>query len=132
MNVDCVLDTSSLIAYIREELGAEQVRKRLRFSRCLMHAINVAEFLFTAPKRMPGLFTPESAFAWFTAADIDTANILDPDFLQTTAKIRLAERSLSLGDGMAIALASMLEVPVVTSERNFKKAGDYANIELIR
>jgi PIN domain nuclease of toxin-antitoxin system len=97
-----------------------------------MHAVNVAEFLFTAPRRKPELFTPESALAWFNAAEIGIVDILDLDFLQLTAHIRLTERSLSVGDGVSVALASALNIPLVTAERNFKHAHDYARIELIR
>lgn len=131
MTVDCVLDTSALIAYIRNEPGEEVVKERLRFGRCLMHAVNVAELLFTAPRRIPERFKPESTLAWFNAVEIGMADILDSDFLQLTATIRLSEKSLSVGDGMAIALASVLDVPVLTAERNFKHAKEYARIELI-
>ena len=131
-STDCVLDTSALIAVIRGEPGAERVRDRLMSGRQFMHAVNVAEFLFTAPRRRPELFTPESALAWFNAAEIGIVDILDSDFLQLTAHIRLTERSLSVGDGVSVALASILDVPLVTAERNFKRAHDYARIELIR
>ena len=77
----CVLDTSALIAFLRGEPGAEQVRRRLNHGRRLMHAVNVAELCFTAPKRMPERFTPESTMAWFDAEDIAVSTILDPDFL---------------------------------------------------
>ncbi len=130
--IDCVLDTSALIAVIRNEPGAEQVWERLTTGRRFMHAVNVAEFLFTAPRRRPDLFTPESALAWFNATEIGIVDILDPDFLQLTAHIRLAERSLSVGDGVSVALASVLNIPLVTADRNFKHARDYARIELIR
>ena len=132
MIADCILDTSAVVAFLRLEPGAEHVRERLNASRCLMHAVNVAEICFTVPRRMPERFTPELAMAWFIAANIAVSDILAPDFLQMTAKIRLAERSLSIGDGMAIALASVLKLPVLTTERNFKKAHQYTAIELIR
>ncbi len=130
--IDCVLDTSALIAVIRNEPGAEQGWERLTTGRRFMHAVNVAEFLFSAPRRRPDLFTPESALAWFNATEIGIVDILDPDFLQLTAHIRLAERSLSVGDGVSVALASVLNIPLVTADRNFKHARDYARIELIR
>ncbi len=129
---DCVLDTSALIAVIRGEPGAERVRDRLTSGRRFMHAVNVAEFLFTAPRRRPDRFTPESALAWLNAAEIGVVDILDLDFLQLTAHIRLAERSLSVGDGVSVALASVLDIPLVTAERSFKHAREYARIELIR
>ncbi len=59
-------------------------------------------------------------------------DILDLNFLQLTARIRLAEWSLSIWDGVSVALASVLDIPLVTAERNFKRAHDYAWIELIR
>ena len=127
-----VLDTSVLVAFARLEPGAEQIRRRLESGRRFMHAVNVAELLFTLPRRMPTRFTPKSALAWFSAAEIGVANTLDQDFLRLTAEIRLTERSLSIGDGMAIALASVLGVPIITTERNFQRAGEYADIELIR
>jgi len=126
------LDTSALIAFLRGEPGADHVRKRLNTGRRIMHAVNVAELCFTAPKRMPERFTPESTMAWFHAVDIDVSGICDSDFLQPTAQIRLAEKSLSVGDGMTIALASILNLPVVTTERNFRMVREYATIDLIR
>ena len=132
MTTDCVLDTSALIAYVREEPGWERVQERLRFGRRFMHAVNMAEFLYAAPNRMPERFTPDSALAWFYAADIDVANLFDPDFLRLSAQIRLKEKSLNVGDGLAVALASKLNLPLVTAEGNFKRTHEYARIELIR
>ena len=128
----CVLDTSAVIAYLRDEPGAERVRSRLRFGYRIMHAVNVAELCFTAPKRMPERFSPESTMVWFNAMDIAVSGVYDSDFLQLSAEIRLKERSLSVGDGMTVALASMLNLPVMTTERNFRKVHEYATIEVIR
>jgi PIN domain nuclease of toxin-antitoxin system len=126
------LDTSALVAVIRGEPGAERVREWLDMGRCTMHAANVSELCFSAPKRVPECFTPASAMAWFIAEDIAISNVLDLDFLQLAAEIRLVARPLSLGDGMAIALASISNLPIVTAEHAFKKAREYVEVAMIR
>lgn len=132
MTVDCVLDTSALIAVIRGEPGAQTVRERLKNERCVMHALNVAEFCFTASRRQPEHFTPDSAMAWFAATEMGMVHLLDAEFIKLTAHVRLTVRALSVGDGVAVALASVLNASVLTAERSFKQAHEYARIELIR
>ena len=120
---------------MRLEPGTEVVRDRLKSGQCVMHAVNVAEFCFTISRKLPEAYTPDTAMAWIATAEIGVAENLDPDFLRLTAHIRLASResrALSVGDGIAVALAASLGVPLLTTERAFNHAADFARIELIR
>ena len=94
--------------------------------------MNVAEFAFTLPKKAPGRFSSQQALALLDEILVDQIELLDVAFLWLTAQIRLAVPELSVGDGFALATASVLEVPVWTADRAFAKARDFARIELIR
>ena len=128
----CVFDTSALLALLRAEPGAERVRSRLELADCCMHIVNVGEFLFTASRKMPDRFTPESAAVWLETTFLSQSRVMTTSFLILAARIRRATPALSFGDGVAIALGATLNVPVLTTEKAFVKAADFARIELIR
>lgn len=132
MRIDCVLDTSALVAYWREEPGCDVVGAALRDSGCAMHAVNVAEFLYSLPRRRPELFNISLASDWVERVGIVCMEGLDRRFRALCAAIRLAAPALSVGDGFAVALASVMDVPVVTSDKAFARARDFASVHLIR
>lgn len=132
MTLECVLDTSALVAYWQSEPGAERVRAALCVGGCAMHAINMAEFLFTLPRRQLGRITVPDAAQWLEQIGIVGVEGADRRFRALSAVIRLSVPALSVGDGFALTLASLLDIPVLTSDRAFIQAAEFARVELIR
>ena len=129
---NCVYDTSALVAVLRNEPGADKVQRHLIVGDGCMHAVNMGEFLYTISRRLPERFTPESASIWLETSAIRPSEIITRTFLVLTARIRRASPALSFGDGVAVALAASLGVPVLTTEKAFAKASEFARVELIR
>ena len=132
MTAKFVMDTSAMVAYARDEPGASTIESTLDAYRCVMHAVNIGEFLCTISRRMPERFDPDSANLWIELAGVGRSYVLTSSFLVLSARIRRAAPALSFGDGVAIGLAATLGIPVLTTEKAFKKAADFATIDLIR
>lgn len=132
MKADCILDTSALIAFFLREPGHVKVAAVLENEACAVHAVNVAEFCFTLSRKSPSRYEPKQARMLLDDVFIDQVDLVDPLFLELTAHIRLAAPALSVGDGFAVALASTLDIPVLTADKAFEQAGDFARVELIR
>ena len=133
MIADFVLDTSALIAYVRGEPGAPFIASILSAHYCIMHAVNVGEFCYTAVRCLPDRFvSPESAILWLNQAGVGRSHDLTSSFLILSARVRRASPALSFGDGVAVALASALCIPLLTTEKAFDKAAEFAEIRRIR
>jgi len=114
-----VLDASALIAYLREEPGAELVAAAIAGG-AVISTVNVAEALstltgfgvdpvqLTADLRTRGLLDGALTVEPFTTADATE-----------TARLRplTREAGLSLGDRACLALASRLGAPALTADR---------------
>lgn len=131
MTVDCVFDTSALCAFHLKERGGEAVEQFLKNRIKVMHCVNIAEFCFSFARRREKL-TPKTALSLLASQGISGVDVLDDDIVALTAEIRLAAPALSVGDGFAVALASVCDAPVVTADKAFLQAADFAQIELIR
>jgi len=121
-----------VVAYLRDEPGADKVATALLGGGCAMHVVNAGEFLYTISRRIPERFTSESAAVWLVEAGVGKSEKMSMPFLILAARIRRAAPALSFGDGVAIALAATLRVPIWTTEKAFKDAADFATINLIR
>lgn len=97
-----------------------------------MHEVNVSETCFTLPRKHPDGFDPDYTRVWLERSGLATISGFSWDVGRLTARIRLAHRALSFGDGVALALAFMLGVPLLTADRAFAEAKAFATIELIR
>ena len=127
-----VCDTSALVACCLKEPGADVVQKHLELGGCVMHAINVSEICFTLPRKRPGEFDRHSARAWLLKAGVEIISGFDEVWADKVAEIRLKAMALNIGDGVAVALAGALGVPLLAAEGAFANASDFAAIELIR
>ena len=132
MRFDYVLDTSAMIARFRGETGGDLVESILAEKRCAMHTVNVAEFCLTLPRKTEQRITPEAATGLLDAAGIMRVELMTDPFLWLAARVRLANPPLSVGDGLAVALASVLGVPLLVTEKAFEKAAEFATIKRIR
>ena len=127
-----VCDTSALVAYWKDEPGADVVYAQLQRGGCIMHEVNVCELCFTLPRKLPERFTAESTLALLKRVGITAVGGFDREWTKVVADIRKSAPALNIGDGVAVALASALDLPVLAAEKAFKGAEEYAKIELIR
>ncbi len=127
-----VCDTSVLVAYGRGEPGRDVAWAHLRRGGCVMHEVNISEIAFTMPRKHPGAWSSRTAVDWLEKVGIVTVAGFDRRWAEVVAEIRLVAPALNLGDGVAVALASSLRVPVLTADRAFLAARDFADIQLIR
>ena len=132
-NPETVIDTSALMAYWLNEPGADHFYKMLRNRRPLiMHHANICELMFSMPRKSMNRLAPEIIQKEIFHLGIRQIAWMDLPFCDLAASIRLAAPALSLGDGIAVATASLLGVPVMTSEKAFLEAAEFASIKMIR
>ena len=115
-----VFDASALVAYARNELGADVVAARLRSaSRVMISAVNWAEaagklreYRMTPAVLRQALAAVEAEIVAFVEADADTVSELTP---------RLRLLGLSLGDSACLGLALTLGAPVLTTDQAWSR-----------
>lgn len=123
-----VLDSSALLAVLRNEAGADIVIAALPESE--MSSVNVAEVLSKAVERGGD----EKA----ALRDIRSMGIkivaYDEELALKTAQLRsiTSPRGLSLGDRACLALAASRNCPAMTAERQWKGLAHGVEIALVR
>ena len=127
-----VADPSAIVAYLRNETGADVVAHQFVLGGIWMHEVNVAELCFTLPRKMPDVFTPESVLEWLVKAGIETKAGFDREWGMRVTAIRRAAPALNIGDGVAVALAGDMKLPLLTAEHAFEDASGYAKMLFIR
>jgi ribonuclease VapC len=117
---DLVLDSSALLAYLRDEPGKNEVSRELG-RHAVISAINWAEVLsklvdFGYDARAAGKrFRDQGVGAELTIWPFDER------LAQRVASLRDQTRpfGLSLGDRACLALGSLLKVPILTADRTW-------------
>ena len=114
-----VLDSSALIAYLRDEQGADHVRQVLS-QRVAISAVNWAEVLSKLAE--VGMDPHREARQLLEHGVLANALVvvsLDEGMARHIALLRPLTRSagLSLGDRACLALARFLSVPALTTDR---------------
>jgi PIN domain nuclease of toxin-antitoxin system len=114
-----VLDASALLAFMQDERGAEVVTEALRDG-CAISVVNLSEVLSriieaggSAEETLSSLEGLGDALEVYAVEREDTLEI---------ARLRPLTRfgSLSLGDRACLALASRLELPVLTADPSWR------------
>lgn len=123
-----VLDASALLAYLQRERGYERVQQALAQG-AAMSTVNLAEVYAKAAERAISIRELAERLqvlglngVAFTEEDARISAALHPD---TRAL------GLSLGDRACLALGSRLRVPVLTTDRTWKRVRS-ARVELLR
>ena len=115
--MSCVLDACALIAFLRDEPGAEVVEQRLLDGNCFAHAVNLCEVYYDCirvdgEQRAGALISDLLEIGLIYRADMDEAYWKDVGGL----KAHIAR--ISLADCFAISLARRLGLPVLTSDHH--------------
>lgn len=125
----CVLDTSALIAVLKQEVGWEQISEHLAQDTYLSE-VNRAEF-YTFMVRN-GQALEKAALVIQRAAII----MIDFDKDQASAVAELysstKQAGLSLGDRACLALAQSRSLPVITADKAWQTLDVGVEIRLIR
>lgn len=114
-----VYDASALIAYLRDEPGAEAVEDLLTASpeSNYVHAFNLCEVYYDF-WRASSQEAAESAIRSLFAIGIQERNDLDPEFWRAIGRLKAVHRRVSLADCCALVLAERLRAALATSDRH--------------
>jgi ribonuclease VapC len=123
-----VLDTSAVIAFLRQEPGADLVAPMLRGG-CLS-TVNYSELIGKAKdiNIAPNIVATTVARLGLVTVPFNDSHAL------ATAGLRESTRSLglSLADRACLALGLLLDCPVFTADRRWKDAASHIDVRLIR
>jgi predicted nucleic acid-binding protein len=114
-----VLDTSGMIAYIRDEPGGDVVERLLLDpnTECMAHAVNLCE-VFYAFLRSEGEAVAQGILSDLQSLGLQTRKDIDPFFCQTVGRLKVNPGRISLADCFLIALAQRVGGEVVTADHH--------------
>lgn len=113
-----VLDASAIVAFLRDEPGADTVALLLaeRENRCLVHAVNLCEVFYGAVRQ----HGPTRAFVVLErlmGLGVQISEDMTPPIWQLAGLIKSSFRA-SLADCFGLALATWLDAPFYTSDHH--------------
>ncbi|MGB7488581.1 MAG: type II toxin-antitoxin system VapC family toxin [Phormidesmis sp.] len=112
-----VLDACAVIAYERNEVGIEVVRKILLSDDiCWMHTINVCEVYYDF-LRVGGVDAAEKVMEDLNGFGVQLYAKTDDALWKEAARYKADLRRISLADCFALALTKQLSATLVTSDR---------------
>ena len=131
MAADFVLDTFAIMAFVRNEPGAQRVDNLFRQAEqsesvCRISAINVGEAVYTVERRS------DLAGVRHLLAELDQVQLTieDATWPRILAAAHVKARfPLSYADAFAVALAQEYGATVVTGDPEFKAVEHLVNIE---
>ena len=122
-----VIDSSALIAFVKNEPGADRVEVMIGES--IVSIVVLTECL--SKLALQG-FDPEATKARLLAAGLRVEPFGDSNMPAVIALHRLARQNISLADRFCLALALDQRLPVLTGDRPWAALGLPLEIELIR
>jgi ribonuclease VapC len=122
-----VIDSSALIALVRDEPGADRVAAAI--GDAAVSAVILAECL----SKLAGFgFDPDAVRSRFSMAGLSVQGFDLADVAAVVALRRLSKQGVSLADRFCLALALDRDLPVLTGDRDWADLGLPLQIELIR
>ena len=111
-----VLDASAIIAWLRNELGADVVENAIKDlnSQCIAHAINLCEVYYDA-HRNAGEAHAESVISDLASVGVIERNDFDQTFWKDAGRLK-AGGGISLADCIAIMLTNRVGGTLLTSD----------------
>jgi predicted nucleic acid-binding protein len=114
-----VLDASAMIAFLRDEPGAEAVAEALLDpeSRCYAHALNLCEVFYDF-HRASGRDDALNAIADLLRIGVMEDTSLDSGVWQAAGTLKANLRRVSLADCFAIELADRMNATILTADHH--------------
>jgi predicted nucleic acid-binding protein len=112
------LDAGAVIAYLRQESGAEVLKEIIERSNTFlaMHVCNRGEVYYDF-FRADGPVAAQTAWANTLELPLALRRDTDDAFIQRVGVIKVAER-VSFADAFALALRERLQVPLITTDHH--------------
>ena len=112
-----ILDACAMIAFLRDESGAEKVEDYFRDEKCLAHAVNVCEVYYDF-LRVADEASAKEAVSDMVSLGLEIKEDMDQSFWQEVGRLKAVIKRISLADCFAIALAERFGAPVVTTDHH--------------
>jgi PIN domain nuclease of toxin-antitoxin system len=114
-----ILDASAMIAYLRDETGAEKVTQALAepLNQCVAHAVNLCEVFYDFYRASGPDIAVEALSDLARVGVVENAQITR-DFWQRVGALKAVHRHVSLADCFLIALANQLQATVLTADHH--------------
>ncbi len=125
-----VLDTSAVLAYLFQEVGADKVFPILEEGSGVISSVNYAELVGKlVGQGMPAEIIRETLFDLELAViDYDETQAFETGMLRTISKAF----GLSLGDRACLALSIVMKLPVLTADRVWLNVPVPTEVRVIR
>ncbi len=114
-----VLDASAMIAFLRDEPGAESVTNHIRLAErhVFAHALNLCEVYYDF-SRASGASAATDAINDLLALGITERNDMQADFWRAMGRLKANHKRVSLADCAALPLAGALDAVLLTADRH--------------
>ena len=114
-----VLDACAIIAFLRDEPGADVVAAALADadSASIAHALNLCEVYYDF-HRASGESVAENAIVDLEKLGVQASEALTPDVWRKAAEIKSVHRRISLADCFALTLAASLDAELLTADHH--------------
>lgn len=112
-----VLDACAIIAFLRDEEGAELVENMLMENECLIHAINLCEVYYDF-FRSAGEEQAKQALMDLESIGLNNREDMDYALWQTAGVFKATIKRISLADCFAMALSKRLNAELITTDHH--------------
>ena len=117
-----VLDACAMIAFLRNEKGADVVTSLLLNEYCMAHAVNLCEVYYDCLIRGDSVATANELIADLRSLNLTFREDMDNQFWQMVAsykaKARKSSLQIPLADCFVISLAEREKATIVTSDHH--------------
>lgn len=116
----CILDTSALLCFLRDEKGAEIIQNLLtsRDHELKMHKVNLGELYYSVLKK-DGVERADQLYGMLFRYPIHFVEDLSDAFIMTAGRLKV-KYSLGFADSFAAATAMVEKATLVTKDNDFR------------
>ncbi len=127
-----VLDSSALVAAVKDEPGGDFVRTyiaELPQGNVHIHSVNTCEVAYQLIKF--GLMEI-MAYSLANHPRVELCDVIQPGLWQRAASLKAKYKNFALGDCICVAFAESLNASILTGDRHFKTIDTPVKVELFR
>ncbi len=125
-----MLDASAVLAFVKDETGADRVDELMRAGEAVVSAVNLAEAVSKLTDDGWPIERVRSGIATTGARSV--AFLVEDAYIAGLLRERTRHRGLSLGDRACLALALRLGAPALTADRSWGELELGIEVVLIR